>query len=78
MKSQAQITLERKGWARGKVMYAWLALSEGAANPHLTTEQLALLEEGMKAAAAIAEDWGINYKAIVEELEAGSETESRT
>jgi len=69
VKSEAQIVLERKAWARGKVTVAWLKVSKGAEDPDLTPEQLDKLEAELRGAMAIAEEWAVNYKAVVEDVE---------
>lgn len=69
MKSEAQIALDRKAWARSKVTVAWLKVSKAAERPDLTAEQLDQLDEELRGAMAIAEEWSVDYKIIVEELE---------
>lgn len=70
MKSEAQITLERKAWARGKMLTAWLKLSKAVENPDLTAEQLDEHEGALDEAKAIAGEWAIDHKTVVEEAEA--------
>lgn len=69
MISEAQITLERKAWARDKVTVAWLKVSKGTEHPDLTVEQLNEYENELREAMAIASEWGVDYKAVVEEVE---------
>jgi hypothetical protein len=69
VKSEAQITLERKAWARGKLTVAWLKVSKAAKDPLMTAERLDEYDRELRDAMAIAEDWGVDYKTVVEEVE---------
>ncbi len=71
MKSETQIELERKAWA--KVIHAWLVVSKAVERPDLTADQLDEYDRAMRDAIAIAHDWGLNSEAIIDELTA-SET----
>jgi hypothetical protein len=72
VKSEAQITQERKAWARGKLTDAWSAVAKAAADPDLTAEDLDVLEAELREAMAAASEWGIDPKTVVEEVEAGA------
>ena len=63
MKSEAQILQERKAWARGKLTVAWMKISKAA-------EDLDVLEAELGEAMAIAKEWGVNCRTVVEEVEA--------
>lgn len=77
MKSEAQITQERKAWARGKLIVAWLKISKvkacrAAGDPYFTAEDLDLLEAELQEAMAIAKEWGIDCRMVVKKIEGGT------
>jgi hypothetical protein len=72
MKSEAQITLERKAWARGRVLVAWLKASKAAGDPALTAAEFKQLEAEMDDAVAVGQEWGTDPRRIVEEAGAAA------
>lgn len=67
MKSEAQISLERKAWARGKLLTTWLFFSKGTEDPNLTPKKLEQLERDLFDARAIATEWGLDPRRVLEE-----------
>lgn len=67
MKSEAQILLERKAWARARLLVAWLKISKAPEIPDLTAEQLDELDSELHEAMAIAAEWAIDPRAVLEE-----------
>lgn len=70
MKSGAQISRERKAWARGKLVVAWMKVSRAVENPDLTYEQLDEHEAELDEAMAVAVEWGVEIDTVIEEAEA--------
>jgi hypothetical protein len=70
VKSEAQIVQERQAWAHGKLTVAWLKISKAAGDPDFTAEDLDVLEAELGEAMAIAKEWGVNCRTVVEEVEA--------
>lgn len=67
MRSPPQISLERKAWARGKLITAWLFFSKETESPNLTPEKLGALERDLFDARAIAAEWGLDARRVLEE-----------
>lgn len=63
-----QIFVERKAWARGKFTVAWLKLCKAVEDPMLSLAWLEVLEKDLAEAQAIADEWGIDPRAVAEEL----------
>lgn len=70
MKSDHQIFQERKAWARGRLLVAWMKLSRAVENPDLTREQLDEHEAELDEAKAIATEWELDLETVVQEAEA--------
>lgn len=68
MKSHRQIVRERQEWARGKLIRAWFTITKALESPNLTPEKFKALDEAMHHASAIATEWGLNPRDILEEL----------
>jgi hypothetical protein len=69
MVSEKQLVRDRQAWARGLVIVAWLKLSKAAEGSYLTLEELEEFEAGLRHAMAVAGEWGLNPRTIVEEAE---------
>ena len=77
MSRDDRILEQRQTWAKGKLTVAWLTLCRAVEDPMLSLAWLEVLEKDVSEARAIAEDWGIDCKALIEEL-AASEVEAET
>lgn len=71
MITEAQIVEQRQTWAKGKLTVAWLKLAKVVDNPRLTRAWLEVLEKDVVEARAIAEEWGLDCRALIEKLAAG-------
>jgi hypothetical protein len=68
VKSDVQISQERKAWARGTFVVAWLKVCRAVDRDDLTHDELDEFQAELDEARAVATEWGIDCRQIVEDL----------
>lgn len=67
MKSDQQILQERKAWARGRLLAAWLLLAKATDRDDLNREELEIYEAQLEEAKAVAHEWAVDVGAVIED-----------